>query len=117
MKKEVKVEYGIARVKPWSKEMYAHNTVVSREVLRKTFIILDDLSESIDLSEDWNLAPEALVQLQRSVCGFGFHGSDYSIEHVLNHTRFELSGLAYFQLKQIAGDLDLELTMEFVGFR
>ena len=93
MKKEAKVEFGIEIVKPWSKEMYAHNEALAEVVKEKVhvlwvaayeaaeaeFVDEDDLgNEFIDMQ--WDEASSEMVEIQKAITYYSY--SNQSIGEV-----------------------------------
>ena len=131
MKKAAKVEYGIQITKPWSREMYDHNDEVAEVVKAKVHTLWatafnecelsqetdeDDFYEANFLEMDWeNTASEAMIRIQKAVTCYGF-GFGYSIGQVAETVEDEIEEAAYFRLKEIAEELDIELEKGFVGF-
>jgi hypothetical protein len=123
MKKAAKVEYGIEIVKPWSREMYNHNDIVAVVVrikvkqlwiaamaeFRKQFDYNDQMLEA-----DWVSASDELKRIQTAVTCYGF-GSGYDVNQVVDRVMQELDDAAYYRLKEIAEELELELEKGFVG--
>jgi hypothetical protein len=123
MKKVAKVEYGIQITKPWSREMYNHNDIVAVVVrikvkqlwiaamaeFRKEFDYNDHMLEA-----DWVSASDELKRIQTSVTCYGF-GSGYDVNQVVDRVMQELDDAAYYRLKEIAEELELELEKGFVG--
>jgi hypothetical protein len=123
MKKEPKVEYGIQIVKPWSKEMYAHNEQVA-EIVRSAVheIWLAALNEfQAELGEEfmsdvaWTDVPRNIKKIQKAVTCHGF-GEGYDVAEVARQVEQELENAPFFQLKEIAEELQLVLDKGFVGF-
>ena len=129
MKKEVKVEYGIAIVKPWSREMYDHNDEVAEIVrnlienmIHAELAVLEEELESFDEGNDlalhdldWECASPRLVELQKAVTCYGF-GFGYTIESVMERVADELESAPTYRLKEMAEELDIKLEKGFVGF-
>ena len=129
MKKEAKVEYGIAIVKPWSSEMYDHNEliadIVRNEVESRIIAELVVLSEEYDsydegneveiMELDWDCASPELVRLQKAVTCYGF-GFGYTIEMVLARVYDELEHAPLYRLNEMVEELDIVLEKGFVGF-
>ena len=125
MKKEAKVEYGIAIVRPWSREMYDHNDLVAdivrNRVLDMWIDALDATEAELDeedgeLSElDWDCASEEMIRIQTAVTCYGF-GCGYTIETVCDRVEDALENAPLYHLKEIAEELGLELEKGFVGF-
>jgi hypothetical protein len=131
MKKEKKVVYGIAIVKPWSSEMYAHNEQVAEVVKEQVSDMwrdaLSQLEESLGLEDeegyeiaildlDWNVSfTDPLLEIQKAVTVYSF-GIGYSIGSVSERVEQELENAPLYRLKEIAEDLGLELEKEFIGF-
>ena len=131
MKKAKRVEFGIEIVKPWSKEMYAHNDAVAEVVKAKVHTLWatafeecersqetdeDDFYEAEFLDMDWeNTASEAMIRIQKAVTCYGF-GVGYSVEDVSLRVEAEIESATYFRLKEIAEELDIALEKGYVGF-
>ena len=128
MKKEIKTQYGIQIVKPWSKEMYAHNEVVA-EVVRSTVwdmwsIAIAQFEQSCESDEDvelevldldWECVSDRMIEIQRAITCYGF-GSGYDVSRVSDQVLQELDNAPLFRLKEIAEELELKLEQEFIGF-
>lgn len=131
MKKEIKTQYGIQIVKPWSREMYNHNEAVAEVVHGLVSDMwrnaLSQLEESLQpedeegyeiamLDLDWNTAlTDPLLEIQRAVTIYGF-GYGYTIGMVSERVEQELIEAPTYRLKEIAEDLGLKLEKEFIGF-
>jgi hypothetical protein len=124
MKKEAKVEFGIAIVKPWSHEMYAHNDevadLVRNEVEALWIAALMKFQKEFDgndemLESEWISASKELKEIQNAVTCYGF-GYGYDVNRVAEIVVQELEDAPYFRLKEIAEELELELEKGFVGF-
>ena len=105
------IKYGIKVVKPWSKEMYAHNEEVKETVVNEVRDrweiayqeaeqdFLDNLAEDqqgmLFEDGDWHNANQIMQEIQEAVT-------------IINYA----SG---FDVKEIAEDLELELDEEFIG--
>jgi len=129
MKKAAKVEYGIEIVKPWSKEMYAHNDMVAEQVRAAVHQLwmdawnkcelevtdMDDESELL-INMDWDIAasPE-MIKIQKAVTVYSF-GCGFPVGQVAERVEDEIEDAPYYRLKDIAEDLGLELEKGFVGF-
>ena len=129
MKKTPKVEYGIQITKPWSREMYDHNDAVADVVKAKVHQMWVAAYESAEkeleaeegneyafVERDWeDMASEDMKRIQTAVTCYGF-GFGYSVEDVSLRVDEELDIAAFFRLKEIAEELDIELEKGFVGF-
>lgn len=128
MKKEIKTQYGIQIVKPWSSEMYAHNEQVAevvKELVSDMFRTeLIKFEESLELGYDvelevmdldWDAAPDSLKEIQRAITCYGF-GYGYTVERVAECVENELENAPTYRLKEIAEELELKLEKEFIGF-
>lgn len=128
MKKEIKTQYGIQIVKPWSREMYAHNEQVAevvKELVSDMFRTeLIKFEESLELGYDvelevmdldWDAAPDSLKEIQRAITCYGF-GYGYTVERVAECVENELENAPTYRLKEIAEELELKLEKEFIGF-
>ena len=129
MKKEAKVEYGIASVKPWSSEMYDHNELIADIVRNEVesriieeLVVMTEAYEAYDEGNeleiqelDWNCASPELVRLQKAVTCYGF-GFGYTIETVLERVYDELENAPLYRLNEMVEELDIVLEKGFVGF-
>ena len=128
MKKEAKVEYGIAIVKPWSKAMYDHNELVAdivrNEIEARWIAALMEFQKDIDESsspiEDlecwgWDGASDEMKRIQSAVTCYGF-GYGYTISSVAERVGNEIDYAPLFRLKEIAEELELVLEKGFIGF-
>lgn len=131
MKKEAKVEYGIAITKPWSREMYEHNELIAEIVRNEVeamiiaeLAIMSESYEAYELAEgeeieiqelDWNCASPELIKLQKAVTCYGF-GFGYTIETVMERVYDELENAPLYRLNEMVEELDIELEKGFVGF-
>jgi hypothetical protein len=125
MKKEAKVEYGIAIVKPWSKEMYDHNDAVAEQV-RETVLGMwnkamaefqADMGESFMSDVEWHSnAYDSLRDIQTAVtaCAFGYGYDVAAVEEIVLQ---DLEDAPYYRLVDIVDDLELELEKGFVGLK
>jgi hypothetical protein len=125
MKKEAKVEYGITIVKPWSKEMYAHNeevAIIVRDIIEKRIDAelsafaseYDDMDEAMD--QNWSSVDNEFKQLQSAITCYGF-GSSYDVSEVLDEIEKELDRAALYRLNEIAEELEIVLEKGFIGFK
>jgi hypothetical protein len=128
--KKVKEINGIAIVRPWSTEMYDHNDKLADQVRAIVTKMWEDAyAESqeefeADLEEDqvglefgdhdWFNANETMVELSKAVTVTGY-GSGFNVYDVEKDFERDLESAAYYRLKEIAEDLELELTSEFIG--
>tara|TARA_B100000497_G_C7526549_1_gene319638 strand:+ start:88 stop:474 length:387 start_codon:yes stop_codon:yes gene_type:complete len=126
MKKE---KYGIEITKPWSKEMYAHNDEVLREVVEEVKAIWlvayhdsenvyeansqDDYPEFMDSEFNWN-CNAIMLDVQEAVTVVGY-GDGYTIYDVEKDVHQELESMPYFRAKEVAAELSLSLSKEFIG--
>ena len=124
MKKEAKVEYGIAIVKPWSTEMYNHNELVAdivrNEVEALWIVALMEFQAEFDdndtmLDSEFISASDKLKEIQRAITCYGF-GYGYDVSQVAEIVMQELDDAPLYRLKEIAEDLELELEKGFIGF-
>ena len=123
MKKEIKTQYGIQIVKPWSKEMYDHNEMVAEAVrilvTQRWENELNAFEETLgEFAEDveWiSEAPKSLKDIQRAITCYGF-GYGYDVERVSRIVEQELEDAPLYRLNEIAEELELDLKVGFVGF-
>ena len=122
------IKYGIPITKPWSKEMYAHNDAVLREVVEEVkdkwlhayhdsenvyeADVEDDEPEFME--SDWDNANAIMMDIQEAVIITGY-GSGYTIYDVEKDVQQELEAMPYWRAKEVAEDLSLHLTKEFIG--
>ena len=126
MKKE---KYGIEITKPWSKEMYAHNDEVLREVVEevkaKWLLAYHDseneyyVGSSDDESEfqdaEWEYESNAIMKDIQEAVLVTSYGSGFTIHNVHNDVHQELEVMAYWRAKEVAEDLSISLNKEFIG--
>ncbi len=133
--KKIKEMYGVAIVKPWSKEMYDHNDKVAEEIKATIFskwllaysdaeiawnneeVDLDQESvEYVDLSDgSWEYcASDEMIDIQKAITCYGF-GSGYTIYDIEEKLKNELEHAPYYRLKEMAEDLKIELKEELIG--
>ena len=128
MKKE---KYGIEITKPWSKEMYAHNDEVLREVVEEVkdrwlhayhdsenvyeadADIEDYDPDFMDSEFNYN-ANAIMLDIQEAVTVTGY-GDGYTIYDVEKDVQQELESMPYWRAKEVAEDLSLSLDKEFIG--
>ena len=128
--KKVKEMYGIKIVKPWSQEMYDHNELVAEEIrseITKRWKNAFEESKAefeADLEEDqiglefgdndWSNANEEMVAISKAVTVSGY-GSGFDVYHVEDDFERDLESAAFFRLKEMAEDLELDLKAEIIG--
>ena len=111
-KKSPKVQYGIEITKPWSKEMYDHNDIVSEEMKKNILkawkvelakvenIIHNAELEATEWDEDeLKESNPILVKLQRGICYSGY-GDGYSIQDVNDEFEKELENMPNYALHE-----------------
>ena len=125
MKKE---KYGIEITKPWSKEMYNHNDEVLREIVEEVkdkwlhaYHDSEDVYEAgVEdhdpefMESDWDNANAIMMDIQEAVTMTGY-GSGYTIYDVEKDVQQELESMPYWRAKEVAEDLSLCLTKNFIG--
>lgn len=132
MKKSPKIEYGIEIVKPWSKEMYNHNDKVADEVRgiieqqwRDAYAEAEkDFEENLEEDQEgmlfsespWENSNQTMMDIQKAVTVVGY-GSGYDVKDVDCDVIDELEVAAYWRLKEIAEELDIELEKGFIGLK
>ena len=122
-------KYDIEVTKPWSKEMYAHNDEVLREVVEevkaKWLVAYHDseneyyIGSSDDESEfqdaEWSYeANTTMKDIQKAVLVTSY-GSGFTMHDVHNDVHLELEAMAYWRAKEVAEDLSIRLSKEFIG--
>jgi len=124
------IKYGIKVVKPWSKEMYAHNEevkeIVVNEVRDRWEIayqeaeqdFLDNLAEDqqgmLFEDGDWHNANQIMQEIQEAVT-FINYASGFEVKDVTEEVEDTLDNAPFYRLKEIAEELELELDEEFIG--
>ena len=134
MKKAPKIKYGIEIVKPWSKEMYNHNDKVADEVRGIVEKKWKDAYKAAEADydaeyEDEDFTPEgfeyadwqgnaniAMMDLHEAVIVVGY-GSGFEMHKVDEDFNNELENAAYWRLNEIAEELEIELTCQFIGLK
>ena len=132
VKKAPKFEYGIEITKPWSKEMYDHNDVVSEEMKmnildawKNELAKIKEYHDVNALVEEWDEdlikehAPK-LVKLQRGIMYSGY-GDGFTIQDVNDEFERELENMPNYQLHESYSYLAFEdllprTTFMLVGF-
>tara|TARA_R110002049_G_scaffold114329_1_gene265480 strand:+ start:498 stop:878 length:381 start_codon:yes stop_codon:yes gene_type:complete len=124
------IKYGIKVVKPWSKEMYAHNEevkeIVVNEVRDRWEIayqeaeqdFLDNLAEDqqgmLFEDGDWHNANQIMQEIQEAVTIINY-ASGFDVKEITEEVEDTLDNAPFYRLKEIAEDLELELDEEFIG--
>ena len=100
-KKSPKVQYGIEITKPWSKEMYDHNDIVSDEMKKNIIKKWDTIIKRLDKDSDWSLLSDdsEIVKLQKGICWSGY-GDGYTIGDVDEEFRNEVENMPNYQLHE-----------------
>ena len=126
-------KYGIEITKPWSKEMYAHNDKVLAQIkhlLEKKWVRAYHDSENayeVDagmsnqyndypefMDSDWDNANATLKDIQEAIT-ITAYGSGYTIYDVEKDVHQELNAMPYWRAKEVAEDLSLCLSKNFIG--
>tara|TARA_B100000963_G_scaffold26729_1_gene19970 strand:+ start:31 stop:417 length:387 start_codon:yes stop_codon:yes gene_type:complete len=123
------IKYDIPITKPWSKEMYAHNDEVLREVVEEVkdkwlhayhdsesvyeADVEDHEPEFMDSEFNWN-CNAIMLDIQEAVTVTGY-GSGFTIYDVEKDIHQELEAMPYWRAKEVAEELSLHLTKEFIG--
>ena len=134
MKKAPKIKYGIEIVKPWSKEMYNHNDKVADEVrdivgrrwkdaYKTAEVEYDAEYENEDFTPegfeyaDWSsYQTDELEVLREAVIVVGY-GPGFEMHKVDGDFDLELETAAYWRLNEIAEELEINLTCQFIGLK
>ena len=100
-KKSPKVQYGIEITKPWSKEIYDHNDMVSEEMKKNIIKKWDTIVKRLDMDQDWCLLSDdsEIVKLQKGICWSGY-GDGYTLGDVDKEFRDELENMPNYQLHE-----------------
>jgi len=124
------IKYGIKVVKPWSKEMYAHNEEVKETVVNEVRDrweiayqeaeqdFLDNLAEDqqgmLFEDGDWHNANQIMQEIQEVVTIINY-ASGFEVKDVTEEVEDTLDNAPFYRLKEIAEELELELEEEFIG--
>lgn len=122
-------KYNISITKPWSKEMYAHNDEVLREVVEevksKWLVAYHDsenkyyIGSSDDESEfqdaEWSYEANTIMKDIQEAVLVTSYGSGFTMHDVHNDIHQELEVMAYWRAKEVAEDLSLSLNKKFIG--
>ena len=108
-KKSPEIKYGIEITKPWSKEIYDHNDIVSEEMKKNIIQKWEALIYGIDKDIDWeNFGDdESVVKLQKGICYSGY-GSGYTLGMVDEEFRSEVENMPNYQLHETYSYLAFE---------
>ena len=114
-KKSPKVQYGIEITKPWSKEMYDHNDMVSEEMKKNILNKWDKLIKDVVarsravLGTSWTELEEYtdIVKLQKGICYSGF-GDGYTLADVDKEFRNEVENMPNYMLHETYSYLAFE---------
>lgn len=121
-------KYNIAITKPWSSEMYAHNDEVLKEAIEKVkakwlhayhdseneYYIGSSDDEAEFQNASWYEANVIMKDTQEAVLVTSY-GSGFTMHDVHNDVLQELEAMAYWRAKEVAEDLSLLLSKEFIG--
>ena len=121
-------KYNIAITKPWSSEMYAHNDEVLKEAREKVkakwlhayhdseneYYIGSSDDEAEFQNASWYEANVIMKDIQEAVLVTSY-GSGFTMHDVHNDVHQELEAIAYWRAKEVAEDLSLLLSKEFIG--
>ena len=132
MAKVKKVEFGIEITKPWSKEMYAHNEELADDL--KDWVIdmwdeayqlskesyddfLEDDQEGLEFGDsDPHNFNETMINICEAVTYYNF-GGGYTVDDIADEVEKELMTAAFWRLKEIAEELEIDMVEEFgAGF-
>jgi len=116
-KKSPKVQYGIEITKPWSREMYDHNDIVSEEMKKNIIKKWDTIIKRLDIDSDWSLLSDdsEIVKLQKGICWSGY-GDGYTIGDVDTEFRNELENMPNYQLHESYSYLAFEKMLPRTSF-
>jgi len=101
-KKSNQIHFGIEVTKPHSKEMYAHNDKVAKELKSNILKAWNNLIQQYGGTSDWSEIPEdsKLVKLQKNVMYSGY-GDGYTTGDVDEEFVNELENMANWQLHEV----------------
>jgi len=108
------MEYGIEITRPWSPEMYEHNSKVSATMKEAIAKALDSAYNECD--------DEDVRAIAKAVCAYG-HGYGYDIEGIYNDACNELKMVPDHWLNEscwpelVDGGYVKDLEVKFVGYK
>jgi len=123
-------KYDIAITKPWSKEIYDHNDEVLREVVdsieKKWLVAYHDSENKYYIGSprscspefpdaEWSYEANAIMKDIQEAVLVTSYGSGFTMHSVHNDVLQELEVMAYWRAKEVAEDLSLLLSKEFIG--
>lgn len=119
-KKWPKIQHGITITKPWSKEMYDHNDVVSAEMKKHIKVALDmAMTTFSDDPECICSKSDHLYIIAKELCAYGWN--NYSAEDIYNEAVEELKRVQNYWLNDVYPYLQAwgyvpALSTGFVGY-
>tara|TARA_R100000152_G_C6761903_1_gene186092 strand:- start:60 stop:722 length:663 start_codon:yes stop_codon:yes gene_type:complete len=108
-KKPNKIHFGIEITKPHSKEMYAHNDKIAKELKSNILKAWEKLLSKLEdddkwfMDRDWDNGDNSfpnLLKLQKNVCYSGY-GDGYSVEMVNEEFKSELENMPNWQIHEV----------------
>ena len=122
-------KYNIEITKPWSKEMYAHNDEVLKEVVEevkaKWLVAYHDSENEYEAdAEDnypefqdaeWEYEANAIMKDIQETVLVTSYGSGFTMHDVHNDVHLELEAMPYWRAKEVADELSISLSKEFIG--
>ena len=107
--KKIESKYGIEITKPWSKEMYDHNDIVSEEMKKNIIKKWDTIVKRLSMDQDWCLLSDdsEIVKLQKGICYSGY-GDGFTLEDVDEEFRSEVENMPNYQLHETYSYLAFE---------
>ena len=126
-------QYGIEITKPFSKEMYEHNSEVRRDIAFKVNKLLNQTviqlyKDGVDLESDYvnnDSFLEDLSKLVKALFNYKIVDYNFTIEEVIDKLVSQVlliaedpnyTYLPTYKVKEIAEKLDLQLEKEIIGF-
>jgi len=109
--------------------MYAHNDEVLKEVIEKVkakwlhayhdseneYYIGSSDSDNEFQDAPWNHESNTIMQNIQEAVLVTTYGSGFTMQDVHNDVHLELEAIAYWRAKEVAEDLSLLLSKEFIG--
>ena len=104
------MNYGIEITKPWSKEMYDHNDMVSQ------LMKLEIIKSIVNFQNDFDKLNELMV-----LCGGIKYGDSYDIEEVKEYCLNEVDNVQNYWLNEeyplaVSNGLVDDVKLKFVGY-
>lgn len=133
MTKQKEIKYGIEITKPFSKEMYEHNSEVRKDIALGVIKLLNQTTlqlykDGVDLESDYvsnDSSLDSLSKLVKVILNYKIVDYNFTIEEVIDKLTSQIlmidedpnyTYLPTYRVKEIAEKLNLQLEKEIIGF-